>query len=898
MNHPLARLARRFLPGGLALWVAWSGAAMAADLAEAKRLYLAGDYPASVALARKAVPDWRDAEEWPLVLAQGLLAMGKYPEARAAITNALAHDSDSVRLRWLAHEVFQSNGDTNAASTMLEEMARLVATRTWAFRDAPNLVVLGRAALLQGADPKRVLERLFDPAKKADPTLREVYLARGDLALDKHDYALAAKNFEEGLKPLPDDPDLHCGLARAYAPGDTALMMSALQAALTRNSNHVGCLLLLADHQVDAEDYPEARQLLDRILTVNPWHPEAWAYRAVLAHLQNQPPAEESARATALKFFPTNPRVDYLIGLKLAQKYRFAEGAAHQRQALRFDPDYLPAKAQLAQDLLRLGEETEGWRLAEEVQKQDGYDVAAYNLATLHQTMEKFATLTNRDFVLRMSAHESAIYGTRVLELLSQAKSNLCARYGLALLQPTVVEVFPNQKDFAVRTFGMPGNPGYLGVCFGSVITANSPAANPGHPVNWQAVLWHEFTHVVTLHLTRNKMPRWLSEGISVFEEIRANPAWGQHLGPLSREMILSDELAPISKLSAAFLAPPSPAHLEFAYYQSSLVVEFLVNRFGLDSLKAVLRELADGVEINSVLEKHTAPLPTLERDFAAFARRRAESLAPGLDWEKPDLEAGAAPGRRGFRSTRLRTRAPVATNTVIATNVLAATNAPVFPPVAGPDPEASWASWAKSHPTNFWVMTRQTRELAEAKQWPEAKPLLERLLELYPEFTGPDSAYRLLAAAHRALGETNAERRVLARFAEKDAEAPDAYLRLMELAAAAQDWPDVLRNAQRGLAVAPLLPAPHRYLAQASEKTGQTQIAIGAYHALLQLDPPDPAETHFRLAQLLHQAENPDARRHVLQALEEAPRYRAALRLLLELNDRPPASSSPGPTP
>ena len=38
-------------------------------------------------------------------------------------------------------------------------------------------------------------------------------------------------------------------------------------------------------------------------------------------------------------------------------------------------------------------------------------------------------------------------------------------------------EVFAEQKDFAVRTFGMPDNPGYLGVCFGSVITANGPAA-------------------------------------------------------------------------------------------------------------------------------------------------------------------------------------------------------------------------------------------------------------------------------------------------------------------------------------------------------------------------------------------------------------------------------------
>jgi len=63
----------------------------------------------------------------------------------------------------------------------------------------------------------------------------------------------------------------------------------------------------------------------------------------------------------------------------------------------------------------------------------------------------------------------------------------------IELKRPTIVEVFPEQKDFAVRTFGMPGNPGYLGVCFGRVVTANSPAAHTSHAVNWQAVLWHEF---------------------------------------------------------------------------------------------------------------------------------------------------------------------------------------------------------------------------------------------------------------------------------------------------------------------------------------------------------------------------------------------------------------------
>ena len=83
-----------------------------------------------------------------------------------------------------------------------------------------------------------------------------------------------------------------------------------------------------------------------------------------------------------------------------------------------------------------------------------------------------------------------------------------------------------------MRTFGLPGADGLLGVCFGSVITANSPASQGEDPSNWEAVLWHEFCHVVTLSKTHNKMPRWLSEGISVYEEEQENPTWGDALNP------------------------------------------------------------------------------------------------------------------------------------------------------------------------------------------------------------------------------------------------------------------------------------------------------------------------------------------------------------------------------
>jgi tetratricopeptide (TPR) repeat protein len=827
-------------------------AASAMEIEEGRSLFLSGRYQECVTAAEAEYKERSYSEQWRLLLVDGLWTVGRYAEARSIITNALAQESSSVRLRLRARDVFLSLGEVRQAEAMVREIGLLVSTRPWSYREASDLVAIGRAALLSGNDPRQVMDRVYAAARRAEPSQRDVHLAVGELALEKHDFALAAKTFQEALKKLPDDPDLHHGLARAYAPSEPALMLASLEAALRRNSNHVASLLLLADHMIDAEDYSEAGLLLERARKVNPWRPEAWAYQAVIAHLQNEPQRERSALETGLKYWTNNPVVPHLIGLKLSQKYRFREGAALQRKALEFDPRHLPARAQLAQDLLRLGEEQEGWQLAEQVYDEDGYDVNALNLVTLRETMAKYQTLTNRHFIVRMTPHEAVLYGPRVLELLESARARLCAKYGLELRQPVLLEIFADQRDFAVRTFGLPENHGFLGVCFGPVVTANSPASHPGQRFNWEAVLWHEFTHVITLQLTRNRMPRWLSEGISVQEERLANPTWGEHLNPRYREMILDGGLVPLSKLSAAFLTPRSALHLQFAYYEASLAVQFLVERFGFAKLVLVLGDLGEGAEINRALEKHTVPMASLEKEFDAYARRVAEQMAPGLDFEKPGLQA------------RLEDSS-----------------------------EAGWAEWARTHPTNFWVLTRQAGELMEAKKWTDARPLLQKLLDLYPGFTGPDNAYSLLAEAHRACGETSRERRTLAQLAARDSQAVEAYQRLMELGASAGDWAAVEENARRYLAVNPLVPLPYRFLAAASEAQNRAPLALQAYRALLELDPPSPAEVHFKLARLLSREGDATARRHLLQALEEAPRYPAALRLLLEMNKERPSAQA-----
>jgi len=323
-------------------------------------------------------------------------------------------------------------------------------------------------------------------------------------------------------------------------------------------------------------------------------------------------------------------------------------------------------------------------------------------------------------------------------------------------------------------------------------------------------------------------------------------------MDPEYRRMILGGELTPISNLSAAFLSPPSPMHLQFAYYESSLVVEFLLERFGHETVKAILADLANGEKINSAISKRAAPLKKIEEEFQAFARKRAEDLAPDVDWEQPQTGQ-----------------------------------------VDPADSEAV-AGWLAKHPNSFWALTLHANNLLADRKWEQAKKPLKKLISLYPQYTDEGNAYRLLAEVHHNLGETKQEPRVLSDLAMISSDAADAYERLMEIGMEQENWQQVVENGQRYLAVYPLLAAVHWRLGRANEELGRDEQAIESYRHLLLLDPADPADVNYRLARLLRHRDPSAAKRHILEALAEAPRFRQAHRLLLEIADdtrKPPMS-------
>jgi tetratricopeptide (TPR) repeat protein len=843
--------------------VFFSATLAAADIGETIVAHRGGKYEEAIKQASEAIEgkatddedteDESASEEWHLVKIDAELALGRYADAKTSLAAALEQYPTSIRLRWVGRTVHRMNGDPDRADEVVAEIGEFLDNARFRYRDAANQIVVGRYALDRGEDARQVLREIYQKVQRAAPSLPQGFIAAGDLALVKNDYGMAATAFEQAAKLAPGDPEIQFGLARAYAESNSEKSEAALAEALKVNPRHVPSLLFKVDEHVSEEQYTDAEALLTRILAINPEEPTAWAYRAVLAHLQSDAEQEVACRARALAHWQENPEIDHLIGRELSENYRFAEGATYQRHALGYDEAYLPAKLQLAQDLLRLGDEDAGWRLADDVFENNNYDVVALNLANLRDRLTKFTTIQRHGFVVRMESNEAAIYGDRVVELLGRAKRELCAKYDVKLAEPTFVEIFPRQQDFAIRTFGVPTEAGFLGVCFGRVITMNSPAALGENPSNWQAVVWHEFCHVVTLAKTNNKMPRWLSEGISVYEERLANPAWGQSMNPEYRAMILGGMLTPVSRLSRAFLDAESALHIQFAYYESSLVVEYIVEKHGLDALKRVLDDLGQGVEINTALARHVGALAELDGGFSAYARKRAENLAPLASFEELNDEA--------------KTDAD------------------------------QLSKWIEKNPNGYFGLRRQAARLITEKKWAEAKAVLVTIRDLYPEYGGSDSAYSMLATVHRELGETADEIAALAMQAKLDADAMTACLRLLELCAAKEDWKSVAQYAEMAIAINPLVAAPHRQLAAAAEKLADDERVLAGLTAQLSMDALDLADAHFRIAKAHHRRSDlKAARRHVLLALEEAPRYRDAQRLLIELVAamRPPRATEP----
>jgi len=816
------------------------GAATAADLQVAERLFKTGKYDECIVIAKAEVERTVWNEGWPRLLVAAFLYTGEYEAAIQVYEANIERFTTSIRLRMLGAQAYRMTNNKKQATAQLEVIPELAQRLPWQFNSKTQLVALGEFFLMQGEDPKQVLELCYDKAIKEDPKMVEAYVASARLAISKMDDPVALTSLRKAIALDENDPEIYYMFARAWSNSDSEKASENIQQALSINPHHTPSLIWLAESRMDGERYTEAEKLLKEVETVNPNLPELWANRAAIAHLDGRFKDEGTMRRRALQSWPLNPEVDHLIGKQLANHYRFAESVEYQRRSLIMKDDYVPAKTQLAQDLLRLGDVEEGWRIVDEVRKADPYHVPVFNLKKLHARLDKFVTLEAPGFIIRMDATESRIYGQAVVELLSKARVVLTEKYDMKLEEPVYVEIFPKQSDFAIRTFGLPGGAGFLGVCFGRLITANSPAALDVAS-NWKSVLWHEYCHVVTLQKTNNRMPRWLSEGISVYEEKQRDPRWGQSMSVAYREIILGEDLVPVSQLSGAFLKPKSPMHLQFAYFESSMVVEYWIAKYGIQSLQRVLKDLSVGMSIQEALGRDAGGIQALDKEFANYATMKASELGGDADF------------------TMLEKPLPASVE--------------------------EWQAWLDENPKSYWGIRGMCRALIKEKRWKEALPLAKQLIEILPEDASSDSGHSILAAIYRGMKQTDEERTALVAIEQRSPDCVESLLRLIDIDGEQEDHEAILRWCGRLLEIDPTRSDVHEQRATTAEHLSRPSDAIDSLKALVELEPIDIAAVHFRLAKAYNaNDQKKEAKHHVLLALEESPRYREALSLLLKL--------------
>lgn len=802
-----------------------------------------GDYELVARIGEAAAEKGLKSPEWRILRFKALREMGQIDTALEEIQKALVLYPGQFEMLMLRHDLAKLLGRSEVAAEALKGINEAAKAKAAKDRTALESVMLGRAALVLGADAQKVIAQYFKVAQGKDAKLEAAYLAEGNLALEKDDAKRAADVFRAGLKAHGETADLRLGLARAFQSGDREKAAESLKKALELNPHHSASHLLRAEQLIGGEKFVEAEAAIQQVLDLDGEQPVAWALRAAVAYLfEADAKKMDAARTAALKRWDRNPEVDLVIGRCLSRAYRFAESAAHQRKALEFDPKYLPAKMQLCHVLLRLGEEEEAWKLAEAIRKEDGYNIQAHNLALLEKEMNGYTTQAFEDFILKMPKRDWPIYGARALALLRDAKTVLSAKYGADLKRPVLVEFFGAQQDFAIRTFGALGGQGMLGVCFGTVVTMNSPGSLAHGRNNWESTLWHEFCHVITLTVTHNRMPRWLSEGISVYEEHQRDPAWGMPMDAKFREMVLDEEtLTPVSRLSGAFMNPETQDHLMFAYYESSQVVEFLMEKYGSEKFQGILHDLAEGKRINDAISANVGGMDEIEKAFTDYISAKAKGFGALAEWEEPKPEE------------------------------------------LNPFDAGSFTEFLKQRPNNLWALRREADLQMQARQWAEVLPLADKLIELLPESYDADSGYALKVQVLRQLKRTDEEAAVLRQIAAKSSSAHSSFLRLIELDVPAQRWPEVKANALRAMALNPFLVTPQRALAEACTALNETPEAIAAYERLLVLDPGGGAQTHFKLAELLRPSDATKAKRHLLDSLTLAPRNREGLVMLAE---------------
>ena len=836
-------------------------------LAELKK----GDYENAIKLFTARLATKADDAEAETGLLRAFIETGRYAEAEASAKKFLLKTPTAAAVRHQLAEVLAHTGRYAEAVTEFEragaDAARLPAEKLASdLRRAEVLELTGQAdqarpifeslfAFYKDKSPEAApelttiarglihLERfqdaneVFRQAIEADADYFPAHLYAAQLFTEKYNYGDADQFLEDALRINPNSARAHLAVALNKRISGDEEMSAALSRALSINPNLIEALIYRAQLALESREFSQATADIEKAFKINSRSLDGHATKAAMLYLQDRDFEPEVTATLAI-----NPRYGEMFDLLshfATITRRTSQAATFAKRATEMSPRLWSAHLNLGMALLRLGQMDAGRAAVEKSFQGDPFNLWAKNTLDLLDAMKDYRETKQDAFLIKADAKESDVVTRYAADLLAEAATKLTAKYRFTPQGPITVELFPNHEDFAVRTLGLPGL-GALGVCFGQVIAADSPSARPTGEFNWGSTLWHEYAHVITLQMTDYRIPRWFSEGLSVYEERRARPGWGDDWNPMFLRAFASGRWHKIADLDSGFTRPRTPEDLGIAYFQASQVCEFIVDRFGFDAILRMLtlyREKAQTPEI--LLQVLKLSETDFDRAFKEYVEGKTRPMQDALKTES-NLAASL-------------------------------TKDEVVKMLAVQD--------------TFALRLRAGHIFRADDDIENAVMHFRRAIELFPYYTGEGNAYDALAEIFKKKGDTKQAAEVMASHVRYDENSLQTLKELANLRVKLGDRAGALEALRLSFYVTPFEYATHTQAGELSFENQQYAQALSEFQVALALDPPNVAEANFNIANAYHSlGKQPEAKHAVLRALEAAPSYEKAQELLLKI--------------
>jgi tetratricopeptide (TPR) repeat protein len=347
----------------------------------------------------------------------------------------------------------------------------------------------------------------------------------------------------------------------------------------------------------------------------------------------------------------------------------------------------------------------------------------------------------------------------------------------------------------------------------------DSPSGREPGSFHWASTMWHELSHVFVLQATNNRVPRWFTEGLAVYEETAAAPDWGDRLDPQAIQAIQNKKLLPIAQLDRGFIRPSYGSQVIVSYFQGGKICSFIAEKWGYSKLLDMIHSFAKLESTPDVVRKDLGLSPEeFDKQFLAW------------------LEADTKVTVQHF---------------------------------------AEWKDQLKE-------MVADLR----AKKYDDVIRQGAVIEDFYTDYVEPGSVYELMSEAYLAKGDKAAARKELEKYNRVGGRSPLLIERLATLQEEAGQPKEAAAALNRLNYIYPEDQDLHKRLGDLLLAQKDVPAAIREYQAVLALKPLDQASAHFQLANAYHLAHRTnEARDEVFLALEAAPGYKPAQKLLLEIS-------------